>query len=277
MTVLKNMPLSERYHLFEVFCCSFSEQNMCGVKKQKFPTKCWYAGCRSIRFKSQNTLNFTNIAVKPAASLQHNSLYLIRKLLMKQQNFYVDINFPCGRIEKGRSQLLRGLRRGSAAARFLRLLYAVSVFLLSARGPDGLITLPKESYSFRCVWVSLGRHDNEEGLPTRNCREVKNRTGFRMMNFTVKSQNLEILLFFLWLRSEYKLHFQRKTNVKDSFGKIRQVVVSTLRKQKLNTQKQQGENTCLEKTISYIYKLSLLSTQYTFLTTLYLFHGGPFL
>ena len=43
-------------------------------------------------FKSQNTLNFAGIAVKPAASLHHNSLYLI-KIYWRSSRTFVSISF----------------------------------------------------------------------------------------------------------------------------------------------------------------------------------------
>jgi hypothetical protein len=67
-------------------------------------------------------------------------------------------------FHSGRSQWPRGLRRGSAAARFLGLLFRIPpgawVFvsseccvLLCRRPWIGLITCPEESYLVLCVWV----------------------------------------------------------------------------------------------------------------------------
>jgi hypothetical protein len=75
-----------------------------------------------------------------------------------------------------RSQCLRGLRRGSAAARFLGLRARIppgawvsvssECYVLSDRGLCvGLITCPEESYRLWCVWVWSWSLDNEEALP----------------------------------------------------------------------------------------------------------------
>jgi hypothetical protein len=78
-------------------------------------------------------------------------------------------------VHMHRSQWPRGLRRGSAAARFLGLWVRIQpgawmsvscdCFVLSGRGLcDGLVTRPGESYRVWCVWVWLRSLKNEEAL-----------------------------------------------------------------------------------------------------------------
>ena len=84
------------------------------------------------------------------------------------------------KLQDGRSQWLRGLRRRSAVARLLGLWVRIppgawmsaccECCVLSGRGLSvGLITRPEESYRVWCVWVWSWSLDNEEALTHSGC------------------------------------------------------------------------------------------------------------
>jgi hypothetical protein len=63
MTVLRNMTLSERHYLFEVFAAFFQDKNVWG-EEAEISTKMLI--CRLIRLRGsnrKNTLNLTGVAV----------------------------------------------------------------------------------------------------------------------------------------------------------------------------------------------------------------------
>jgi hypothetical protein len=85
------------------------------------------------------------------------------------------VQFSAVFFHSGRTQWRRGLRRGSAAALFLGLLFRIppgawmfvscACCVLLCRGPwVGLNTRTKETYRVWCVWLWPWSLDNEEAL-----------------------------------------------------------------------------------------------------------------